>query len=151
MKYTLFLLFLGATMHGAPSLEKYKPIIEQACKETKVPEYILKGLIYAESDGYPQAVSKRREDGHRDVGIVQLNSKYLGYFTWKFNKGKKVDPYDPSVAIPVAARILAYNYKYFGNWMHALAAYRQGITGVKRNGIIPSSLLYAEKILTTYR
>jgi soluble lytic murein transglycosylase-like protein len=151
MKYIRILLFFPMMLWAVPSLAKYEPIIEQACKETKVPTYILKGLIYAESDGVVKAVSYHKKDPYRDEGIVQLNSRYLSYFRWRFNKGVKIDPYDPIEAIPIAARILAFNYKYFGNWTQALAAYRQGITGVKRNGVTSESLLYVDKIILSYR
>lgn len=126
---------------------QYTQIMEKACKETGVPYYILYGVLENESNWNLACVSPRRSDGFRDEGIAQINSKYLLYFKWKFNKDKEIDPFSPESAIPVAARILAYNYKYFGTWAEAIAAYRQGVTGVRKKGITHSSAIYVDKVL----
>lgn len=141
----VFLLGVSTWLNGQ-KLDKYQEIIKKSCKEEGIPTFVLAGLLWAESEGNPNSISGKRADGSRDEGIAQLNSKYLDYFSWKFNKGKKINPFDPSVAIPVAARILKHNYAHFGNWYEAIAAYRQGIKGVEKDGITHHSVKYLLKI-----
>ena len=146
MRFRLLLLCL-ATFVSAQRYGQYHDLIMKASREAKIPASLLAGLLYAESEGVASCTSERRADGYRDEGIAQLNSRYLPYFAWKFNKGKKVDPYSPAQAIPVAARILKFNYAYFGDWVEAIAAYRQGITGILNNGVTHISALYVDKVL----
>lgn len=148
MKRILLCFFFLLCCSFAFPQEEYISIVEKASKETGVPLSILMGVILTESDGVFSCVSPYRADGHRDEGIMQLNSKYLSYFSWKFNKGVKVDPLSPSSAIPVGARILAHNYKFFGSWVEALAAYRQGITGVLKHSVTHASFLYIDSVFT---
>jgi soluble lytic murein transglycosylase-like protein len=139
-----YFLFLSVSLFAAtPS---YLPIVEKASRETGVPVHIIMGVILSESSGDPGCVSPYRLDGHRDEGIMQLNSKYLDYFSWKFNRGVKVHPFSPSSSIPVGARILAFNFRYYENWVEALAAYRQGIGGVNKNSVTHASFCYIDNV-----
>lgn len=147
MRFKLLFIFLCSILFSQGVKEEYRTIL-LASIETDVPDYLIVGLIYAESRNNPKCVSAYRADGSRDEGIVQLNSKYLDYFKWKFNKNQKIDPFNPESAIPVCARILAYNYKIFGNWIEALAAYRQGVQGVKKNGIDSKSYKYIDSVFS---
>jgi len=79
---------------------------------------------------------------------MQLNSKYLQYFAWKFNNNRKIDPFSVSSCIPVGARILKFNFDYYENWIEALAAYRQGISGVQKDGVTHESFHYIENVLS---
>lgn len=142
----IILCFLFCTLCLSMAQPPYFIEVQRACKETGVPVYIVMGVIIAESEGSAKAVSPRRPDGHRDEGIMQLNSKYLFYFTWRFNRGQSIDPFSPKDAIPVGVRILACNYRYYGNWVEALAAYRQGIYGVYKNGVTHASFHYIETV-----
>lgn len=142
--FKFYFLFLSAGLFAAtPS---YLPIVEKASRETGVPVHIIMGVIITESNGDPSCASARRADGHRDEGIMQLNSKYLDYFSWKFNRGVAVLPFAPASSIPVGARILAFNFRYYGNWVEALAAYRQGIGGVQKNSVTHASFCYIDHV-----
>jgi soluble lytic murein transglycosylase-like protein len=140
-------IFLGISswLFGQEMI-KYQGLINKVCKEEGIPSFILTGLIWVESKGDPLCVSSRRANGGRDEGIAQLNSTYLSYFTWFYNKNVPIDPFNPASAIPIAARILKHNKIHFENWPEAIAAYRQGITGVEKNGITHISALYVARI-----
>lgn len=146
MKFALLFLFLPS-LSFCDNLDAYRDIIELASKKAKVNPGIVAGVLMAESEGKADAVSKYRPDGYRDEGIAQLNNRYLKYFAWKYNNSVKVDPFSPKSAIPVAAQILANNYKLLGNWIEAIAAYRQGVYGVLSNGVTHESSIYVEKVL----
>ena len=103
----------------------YRGIIEMEAKSAGVPAWILAGVISYESGWDKQAVN-RNANGSTDLGIAQLNDRYLEYFAWKFNGGELVDPSDPAMSIRIAARYLALNYKTYGDWHYAVAAYNCG-------------------------
>jgi len=111
--------------------------IEKYCvlgsEETRVPLSIIRGIVLYESKGDLKASNKNR-NGTIDLGPGQLNSQYLSYYEWKFNKGKKIDPHSAE-SILITARIMAANYKEFRDWMRAITAYRWGITGTKKHGV----------------
>jgi soluble lytic murein transglycosylase-like protein len=103
----------------------YRGVIEHEARAAVVPEWILAGVIAYES-GYVETARNRNSNGTNDLGIAQLNDKYLAYFADRFNDGQKVDPFNPLVSIRVAARYLAANHELFGDWQYAVAAYNCG-------------------------
>jgi soluble lytic murein transglycosylase-like protein len=103
----------------------YRGIIEHEAKAAGVPAWILAGVIQYES-GYVETARNRNTNGTMDLGIAQLNDKYLAYFADRFNDGERVDPFNPLVSIRVAARYLAANHALFGDWQYAVAAYNCG-------------------------
>ena len=103
----------------------YRGVIEHEARAAGVPEWILAAVIQYES-GYDEFARNRNNNGTMDLGIAQLNSRYLGYFAEQFNGGLTVDPFNPLVSIRIAARYLARNYQTFGNWEYAVAAYNCG-------------------------
>jgi soluble lytic murein transglycosylase-like protein len=100
-------------------------MVEAEADKAGVPTWILAGVIAYESGWNEQAVN-RNTNGSTDLGIAQLNNRYLDYFAWKYNDGESVDPSDPETSIRIAARYLARNYKTFGDWQTAVAAYNCG-------------------------
>jgi soluble lytic murein transglycosylase-like protein len=91
--------------------------------EQIVPPSILWGIARAESAFQPKAISL---DG-RDRGMFQLRMDY------DRSRGV-VDPYDPVEAVGHAVRILEANMDELGSWRLAIAAYKQGVRGVRENG-----------------
>jgi soluble lytic murein transglycosylase-like protein len=72
---------------------------------------------------------------------MQLNGKYLDYYSWKFNDGKKIDVFKPSDNIRVGLRYLRWLYEQTGSWEGAFAAYNCGLSRL-RSGQIPESTIY---------
>ncbi len=103
----------------------YRGIIEHEAQAAGVPTWILAGVIQYES-GYVETARNRNTNGTNDLGIAQLNDKYLAYFADRFNDGQRVDPFNPLVSIRIAARYLTANYELFGDWQYAVAAYNCG-------------------------
>jgi len=104
----------------------YRGVIEMEAKAAGVPAWILAGVIDYESGYYEYAENYNADSGTWDLGIAQLNSRYLIDFSNRFNNGQIIDPFNPLVSIKVAARYLASNYKTFGDWQYAVAAYNCG-------------------------
>ncbi|MEY1555375.1 lytic transglycosylase domain-containing protein [Yoonia sp. R2331] len=103
----------------------YLSMARAAARQHGVPEDLFLRLVQQESGWNPNARSHKGA-----LGLAQLmpqTARALG-----------VDPYDVSQNLEGGARYLATQYRKFGNWPHALAAYNAGPGAVERyNGIPP--------------
>ncbi|MFK5998539.1 MAG: lytic transglycosylase domain-containing protein [Rhodobacterales bacterium] len=103
----------------------YKPMAEAAARKYGVPVDLFTRLIEQESGWNPRAKSRAGA-----IGLAQLmpaTARKLG-----------VNPRDPRQNLDGGARYLAKQYRKFGNWKHALAAYNAGPEAVaKYNGVPP--------------
>ena len=125
---------------------EYLPIIEKEAENAGIPIEILESIIWVESGFRATAQSPPREDGHRDVGICQFNSKYLDWFSDQYNSGILFDPMDPGEAIRIAALHIRYLYERYGSWPEVCIAYNAGMCAVDRDEIPESSLRYLIRI-----
>jgi hypothetical protein len=94
--------------------------------EYQVPLYYLAKLLEVESGYDPRSKSGPNSDGSFDLGIAQLNSRYIEEFGYRYGFGE-IDPYDPMLSIRVAGRHLSTLYKYTQDWPMAIAAYNCGL------------------------
>lgn len=94
----------------------------------ELPKGLLRRLVQQESAGNPRAVSPKGAQGL--FQFMPATAKELG-----------IDPSDPHQAADGAARYLLQNFKEFGDWNKALAAYNAGPGAVRKHGGIPP---YAE-------
>lgn len=103
----------------------YKPMAEAAARRHGIPVDLFNRLVQQESGWNPKAVSHAGA-----IGLAQLmpfTARQLG-----------VNPRDPRQNLEGGARYLAQQYRKFGNWHLALAAYNAGPEAVtKYNGIPP--------------
>jgi soluble lytic murein transglycosylase-like protein len=76
--------------------------------ENNVEVALIAALIFCESSWNPNAVNINANDRGEDQGLMQLNSRYLLYFSMKFNDGFIFDPFDPFINIKVGARYLKW-------------------------------------------
>jgi soluble lytic murein transglycosylase-like protein len=122
MKLLLIVLLLAVLTSGA---RLYRPSHPRALAHpvVAVPLSLLWGIARAESGFDPLAVSP---DG-RDRGMFQLRRD--------FDEARGViDPFDPVESVGHAVRILEDARARLGSWDLAVAAYRQGVRGVRRDG-----------------
>ena len=106
----------------------YQDMARAAARRHKVPEDLFLRLVRTESGFRPTAKSTKGA-----IGLAQLmpfTASQLG-----------VNPHDPKQNLEGGARYLMQQYRRFGNWRLALAAYNAGPEAVERYRGIPP---YAE-------
>jgi len=103
-------------------------VAREAARRHVIPEDLFLRLVTQESAWNPEALSSAGA-----IGLAQLmpgTAELLG-----------VDPQDPVENLHGGARYLAQQYRAFGTWQLALAAYNAGPEAVREHGGIPP---YAE-------
>ncbi|MCB1340784.1 MAG: lytic transglycosylase domain-containing protein [Pseudooceanicola sp.] len=114
---------------GASYSSKYRgqflEMAKEAARRHDVPEDLFARLVQQESGWNPNALSHKGA-----MGLAQLmpdTARSLG-----------VDPADPYQNLEGGARYLAMQFREFGSWKLALAAYNAGPDAVKKyNGVPP--------------
>ncbi len=99
-------------------------VARTAARRNGVPEDLFLRLVRQESGWNPNAVSHKGA-----MGLAQLmpgTARQLG-----------VDPRDPAQNLEGGARYLAAQYRAFGTWRLALAAYNAGPGAVQRHEGVP--------------
>jgi soluble lytic murein transglycosylase-like protein len=97
---------------------------KSAARKHGVPEDLFLRLVRQESGWNPQAVSHKGA-----IGLAQLMPDTARYL--------RVDPHDPRQNLEGGARYLIEQYRRFGSWRLALAAYNAGPEAVAKHGDIP--------------
>jgi soluble lytic murein transglycosylase-like protein len=97
---------------------------KDAARRHGVPEDLFLRLVRQESGWNPQALSHKGA-----IGLAQLMPDTARYL--------RVDPHDPRQNLEGGARYLIEQYRRFGSWRLALAAYNAGPEAVARHGDIP--------------
>lgn len=103
---------------------QYVELARAAARQNGVPEELFLRLVQQESNWKPRARSHKGA-----IGLAQLmpfTAKYLG-----------VNPHDPAQNLEGGARYLKEQYRTFGSWRLALAAYNAGPGAVKKYGGVP--------------
>lgn len=114
---------------GLPSYEggydgPFLEVARSAARRHGIPEDIFLRLVQQESAWNTEAVSHAGA-----LGLAQLmpdTARYLG-----------VNPLDPVANLDGGARYLAQQYRRFGTWRLALAAYNAGPEAVERHNGVP--------------
>lgn len=115
---------------------EYYDLAIAAARRHGIPEAIFLNLVQQESGWNPSAVSHKGA-----IGLAQLMPQTA--------KHLRVDPTVPSENLDGGARYLARQYRKFGNWKLALAAYNAGPQAVKKHKGIPpykETTNYVQKI-----
>jgi soluble lytic murein transglycosylase-like protein len=103
---------------------QYLQTARAAAKKHGVPEDLFLRLVQQESNWNATAKSHKGA-----LGLAQLmpgTARALG-----------VDPHDPKQNLEGGARYLAQQYRKFGSWRLALAAYNAGPEAVRKHGGVP--------------
>lgn len=112
------LAFQGA--YDGPFLD----VARNAARRHGVPEDLFLRLVQQESGWNPTAQSPKGA-----LGLAQLMPDTA--------RSLRVDPLDPEENLEGGARYLKQQFRAFGNWKLALAAYNAGPGAVKKHGGIP--------------
>lgn len=102
----------------------YLAMAKDAARRHNVPESLFLRLVQQESGWRADAVSHKGA-----IGLAQLmpeTARLLG-----------VNPHDPRENLEGGARYLAEQYRKFGSWRLALAAYNAGPQAVEKHGGVP--------------
>jgi soluble lytic murein transglycosylase-like protein len=102
----------------------YLSVAKDAARKHGVPEDLFLRLVQQESGWDPHAVSHKGA-----IGLAQLMPQTARLL--------RVDPRDPHQNLEGGARYLKEQYRTFGSWRLALAAYNAGPGAVKKHGGIP--------------
>jgi hypothetical protein len=108
--------------NGSPGL--YQDMARAAARRHNIPEDLFLRLVRTESGFRPAARSSKGA-----IGLAQLmpqTARVLG-----------VNPHDPGQNLDGGARYLAQQYRTFGNWRLALAAYNAGPAAVQKHHGVP--------------
>lgn len=103
---------------------EYYDLAISAARKHDIPEAIFLNLVQQESGWNASAVSPKGA-----IGLAQLMPQTA--------KSLRVDPNDPKQNLEGGARYLARQYRKFGTWKLALAAYNAGPQAVKKYKGIP--------------
>src|SRR6056297_499690 len=102
----------------------YLAAARQAAQRHRIPENLFLRLVQQESGWRANALSHKGA-----IGLAQLMPQTA--------RGLGVDPHDPHQNLDGGARYLAAQYRSFGSWRLALAAYNAGPGAVEKYGGIP--------------
>jgi soluble lytic murein transglycosylase-like protein len=102
----------------------YLDMARAAARKHNVPEDLFLRLVQQESGWNHGAVSHKGA-----IGLAQLMPGTARIL--------RVDPSDPRENLEGGARYLSQQYKKFGNWRLALAAYNAGPGAVEKHGGVP--------------
>ena len=102
----------------------YLAMARDAARRHLVPEDLFLKIVQQESGFYPKAVSSKGA-----LGLAQLMPDTARIL--------RVDPLDPYQNLDGGARYLMQQYRAFGNWRLALAAYNAGPGAVQKHGGVP--------------
>jgi len=106
---------------------KVLTVYEKAELVTGAPAKLLQAIAITESDEQDTAIG----DGGKSRGRMQLNERFRAERVKKYGN---YDPNDPEQSVRVAGFIYMENLRILKSQDAAIAAYRQGIRGIRKYG-----------------
>jgi soluble lytic murein transglycosylase-like protein len=106
------------------NMGQYQEMARAAARRHNIPEDLFLRLVQTESAWRPAAVSSKGA-----IGLAQLMPGTAQLL--------RVNPHDPQQNLEGGARYLSMQYRKYGNWRLALAAYNAGPGAVDRHGGVP--------------
>ena len=122
-------------------------MVSEICKKEGINFDLIKELINKESEWKSNAIGKNPIS--KDIGLMQLNSRYIKWFVEKFWTSKKeFDVMNPQDNVTLGVKYFKWLLKLFKNDTEkALMAYNAGPTAVLNDKIPKRSVEYAKSIL----
>ncbi len=114
----------GIPQYNGKYRGQYLNMAREAARRHGIPEDLFLRLVQQESGWNPRARSHKGA-----MGLAQLMPATARYL--------RVDPNDPKDNLEGGARYLAEQYRTFGSWRLALAAYNAGPEAVKKHNGVP--------------
>lgn len=114
----------GAQGYTGKYRGEFLVMAKTAARKHGVPEDLFARLVQQESGWNPTAKSHKGA-----LGLAQLMPQTARVL--------RVDPLDPQENLEGGARYLAQQYRKFGSWRLALAAYNAGPDAVQKHGGVP--------------
>jgi soluble lytic murein transglycosylase-like protein len=115
-----WLVLYAFAVHCALSAAQ-APCFAQAGEYFHIDPKLLRAIAQVESAGHASALSALNHNGTHDMGLMQINSAWLGVL-----KNKGIDSamlMQPCTSIQVGAWILALNMNRYGRTWRAVGAY----------------------------
>ncbi len=128
---------VGTLVYAGKYRGEYLIMAKSAARKHGVPEELFARLVQQESGWNPRAKSHKGAMGLAQ--LMPMTARSLG-----------VDAWNPQENLEGGARYLARQYREFGSWRLALAAYNAGPEAVKKHGGVPpyrETKNYVRKIL----
>lgn len=130
---------------------EYLERVHAAHSETGVPVHVLHSVISTESNYKPWIDGHMNSNGTYDIGLMQLNSRYLEEFVDKYwDKEEHFDVYSASHNMFIGASILVELHGKLGTWERAVKAYNTGIGSVLRGKRTESANKYYDRVIDKY-
>lgn len=117
-------LLLATPMAVASASAAITPCFERAARHYGVASELLQAIAQTESSFNPLAVNTTNQDGSWDIGLMQINSRWLPQL-----KAAGITPeslYEPCTSIWIGAWVLAGNVARYGYGWQAVGAYNAG-------------------------
>lgn len=129
----LFFFFIPTMIYSEEITSPYLSWFQDRCAIYDVPLEIVLAVAIVESN-IRMITSPLNSNGSRDIGIMQLNSRYIKYHEKMFwYKDRSFDPNNPKDNIEMGILILQNLYKQTGEWDKAVRAYNTGLYAVKHD------------------
>lgn len=126
-----------------PEKRHLEPAFERAARENDLPVALLEALAWRESRWRAEAVNPQSGA----IGIGQLLPATAAFVAGELLDDPTLDPADPQDSIRMMARYLRAQIESFsGDRELALAAYLQGSTSVRNEGISEATAVYLADI-----
>lgn len=125
-RFAALVVFLFTTL---PCFARYVEIFTEASRLTEIPRETLIGIAYVESGFDATSVG----DGGKSIGMFQINETFREERIALM--GREYDPRDVYDSAILTGKIYMKNLKASKSNIIAVAAHKQGLRGVRKNGI----------------
>lgn len=139
----------GASFIGAPLPVKTRTLqicLERAARYYRLPVLLLDAIVWQE--GGTDGVGERDPDGSYDLGLAQINTRWLPVFA-RYGITERTLLDNPCENLYAAAYVLDTYVQHFGgqNWFQATMAYNVGPNGWSNPVRYRIGYLYARRVM----
>lgn len=147
-QYSQFLIKNFKDLKNIPI--RYRLTVSELCFMYDVPVKLVYNIVLHESGWDPLAVNKYNRNQSIDIGLMQLNSNYIEYFTDLFFSGINFNPYNGHHSLEVGIRYLRFLHDTTNHWKTAVIAYNYGLSNVgKPEYRLPTRVrIYVKNVLS---